>query len=118
MPWEVRWFDSNMGEFSIEKRIDQYVFLPHSVEVGIKIRGGSENEIKQKTTKRLPRMELKWRRRRHPNFYLLDHKFAGVAEEWIKWSWRVEEVDSTDPAVNFFARIPRGPIIEFEKNDG
>lgn len=122
MPWEARWFDKDMkgyakatewfdsigGDFSVEKRIDQYICMPNSVEVGIKIRGVKERNESP------PRMELKWRRRCH-DFHLFDCKVTGVAEEWIKWSWTAEEISSSDPAVGFSSKVPKGLMLEFEK---
>lgn len=122
MPWEARWFDEDMqryakavkwfdligGDSSIEKRIDHYIFLPKSVEVGMKIRGGT------KEMESPPRMELKWRRRCHA-FHLFERKVVGVGEEWVKWSWTAGEINSNDPSVTFLPKVPDGPILEFEK---
>ena len=104
----VEWFESINRDFDIEKRTDQYIAV-QSIEVGIKIRGQTKQQKQN-----LPKLELKWRKKKYPDFYIID-EIAGVAEEWIKWIWEIKEVETTQTSANLFSKVDNDSLLAFKK---
>lgn len=126
MPLEVRWFNKNMTNYELankwftsidqifekECRDDQYLFLPNSEDIGIKLRPWKDEEENKKP----PKLEIKWRKKRNTNFNLIGNKISGTLEEWIKWGWVfTSPPESTDTGIDFFSLLPNGPGIKITK---
>ena len=125
MPLEVRWFSKNIGYyesvykwftsddqiFEKEIRKDQYLFLPNSEDIGIKLRSWKDN-----SHTKLPKLEIKWRKKKNTNLDILNNRISGTLEEWVKWSWILtHHPESTDYLIDFFSTVPNGPGIEVKK---
>lgn len=111
MPWEIRWFDNNLSKYIVafdwfkgiddkfvkeSLRKDQYFFLPHCEDMGVKLRPSySENRDKL-----LYSLEIKLRKHIRPNFKLPEKSIYGNLENWIKYSWVLMEdkvvINNTD----------------------
>ena len=126
MPLEIRWFNKNNNDYNVaynwfksvdpifenEYREDQYLFLPNSEDIGIKLRPWKDEEGNEKPQK----FEIKWRKKKTPNFDLISNKISGTLEEWIKWSWIfTDPPESTDSKIDFFSTLPNGPGIKIKK---
>jgi hypothetical protein len=127
MPLEVRWFSKNMTNYKLVdewfisiddmfekegRRDDQYLFLPNSEDIGIKLRPWND----EKGTKQPSKLEIKWRKKKKTNFDIIDNKISGTLEEWVKWGWVfTTPPETTDKGIDFFSIIPNGPGIIIEK---
>ena len=126
MPLEVRWFSKNMTDYELadkwftsideifekECREDQYLFLPNSEDIGIKIRPSKDEEGNTKP----PKLEVKWRKKKYMDFDIIGNKISGTLEEWIKWGWVfINPPESTDTGIDFFSVLPNGPGIKIKK---
>jgi hypothetical protein len=126
MPLEIRWFNKNNIDYDLayiwfksmdpifktECREDQYLFLPNSEDIGIKLRPWKDEEGNEKSQK----FEIKWRKKRTLNFDLISNKLSGTLEEWVKWSWIfTNPPESTDNNFDFFSTLPNGPGIKIKK---
>jgi hypothetical protein len=126
MPLEVRWFSKNMTNYKLadewftsideifeqECREDQYLFLPNSEDIGIKLRPWNDEE----GSKKPPKLEIKWRKKKNTNFDIIDNKISGTLEEWVKWGWVFTTTpESTDTGFDFFSILPNGPGIIIKK---
>ena len=83
---EVRWFFRGRPPAGVEEwfcgsklckeetaRVDRYVLLPGSSEVGVKVRDGQKFEVKARTKPPKP-------------FALATGASLGRQDEWVKWS--------------------------------
>ncbi len=126
LPLEIRWFNKNNTDYDLaynwfksinpifetECREDQYLFLPNSEDIGIKLRPWKDEEGNEKP----PKFEIKWRKKKTPNFELISNIISGTLEEWVKWSWTfTNPPDSTDSNFDFFSTLPNGPGIKIKK---
>jgi hypothetical protein len=126
LPLEIRWFNKNNNDYNVaynwfqsvdpifemEYREDQYLFLPNSEDIGIKLRPWKDGEGNEKP----PKFEIKWRKKKIPNFDLISNKISGTLEEWVKWSWIfTDPPESTDSKIDFFSILPNGPGIKIKK---
>ena len=88
MPIELRWFHPELlpdriekwfGEAKWEKRIDYYLYIPNE-NMGIKLRE--------------KKLEIKYRINNYSfTSANTSKKVEGIAENWIKWEWKDEQVE-------------------------
>lgn len=94
---ETRWFNQSRNEKitqwfkehdlthdTTKPRIDFYLPLPNKKDIGIKLREGKV-EIKQ--------------RKNSPELVSLTENAEGFLEEWVKWSFNINEYDKLNNAI-------------------
>jgi hypothetical protein len=105
IPQEVeKWFEDGGLEPKIEKaRTDSYLFLPGTLDVGIKTRG---DNVGIKT----PGDNVEIKRRLVDQVTEFRSGLSGRVEQWVKWSFRIDQnVSGPD------LRVPQGAWIDVRK---
>lgn len=126
MSWEVRWFHKDMTNYFLviqwfegkdkmyvkeNIREDRYIFLRNCEEIGIKFRDFNYNN----KNKSINKLEIKWRKNKKSNFWLVTNDIHGKLENWIKYELVIkEQYSSSKSLINFFSTANK-PVIKLKK---
>ena len=94
----VNWFSDRGVEFSnIKPRTDFYLQIPDREDISVKLREG-KIEVKQRTGQ--------------PELYELTNNAKGYLEDWVKWSF---DIDDKDPLVKSIINEKKYNWVEIYK---